>query len=547
MNGSPDRSRDRQGAETASRPERNAQRRGGGFQPPIHGAANRRFRRLRRRSAAGSRRYQLLLVAVLALAGAPSSHAADPPRVRVGSKSFTESVILGELATQLARSAGAEATHDAGLGGTPVAWNALLAGRIDLYPDYTGTLLRELFADRNLNTLEELRAACEPLGVTIGEPLGFANGYALGMREDRAAELGIRTVSDLRDHPRLTLGFSSEFVPREDGWRGLRRFYRLPQTDVKGLEHELAFRGLAGGSLDVTDLYTTDAKLQRASIRRLDDDRGFFPDYRAVFLYRTDLADRAPAALAAVRRLGGTLDEATMIGLNARVEFGGVPEPVAAGELLAGRFDAVPVPSAPGLARRVAVRTAEHLELVVTALGCGLLAAIPLGVFAAKRPRWGAWILGATGLLQTLPSLALFVFLIPALGLGFAPAVVALFLYSLLPVVRGTHAGLTGIPPAIRESALALGLPAGVRLWRVELPLALGSIFAGIKTAAVICVGTATLGGFIAAGGYGEPIFTGLRRDATGPVLEGAIPAAVMALVVQLAFDRLEKRLRRRG
>ena len=488
---------------------------------------------------------------VIFLFAAPA--AAAPPRVTVGSKAFTESVVLGELATQLARDAGADAVHEPSLGGTATAWKALKSGKIDLYPEYTGTLARDILGRPELTTLPELRAAVEPLGLKISEPLGFANGYALGMREERAEELGVATISDLRARPDLRFGFNHEFFKREDGWQGLRRTYRLPQTAVSKLEHEAAYSGLKSGWLDLIELYTTDAKLSRDAIRPLRDDRRFFPDYSAVVLYRAELAGRAPEALAAVRRLEGALDEETMIRLNARVDFRSVPEAVVAGELLAERFPSsvgdglsIAIPDAPNLFQRIAARTAEHLALVVTALGFGLLTAIPLGVFAAKYPGPGAWALGVAGLLQTLPSLALFVFLIPLLGLGFAPAVVALFLYSLLPVVRGTHAGLTGIPPSIRESALALGLPPAVRLWRVELPLALGSIFAGIKTAAVICVGTATLGGFIAAGGYGEPIFTGLRRDATGPVLEGAIPAAAMALAVQFAFDRLEKRLTRR-
>ncbi|WP_414636424.1 glycine betaine ABC transporter substrate-binding protein [Alienimonas chondri] len=482
-----------------------------------------------------------------------STAVAGPPRISVGSKAFTESVVLGELATQLARDAGTTVTHDSALGGTQTAWLALTRGEIDLYPEYTGTLSRDILGRTEPTTLAELRAAVAPLGLKISEPLGFVNGYALGMREERAEELGVETISDLRAHPSLRFGFSSEFVPRTDGWKGLRAKYRLPQTEVQGLEHELAYRGLASGALDLIELYTTDAKLSQAAIRQLKDDAGFFPDYSAVILYRADLAERAPDALAAVRRLEGALDEETMIALNARVDLEGVSEPVAAGGLLAERFPSaagedlkITIPTAPNLFERVAARTAEHLALVVTALGFGLLTAIPLGIFAAKRPGPGAWVMGVVGLLQTLPSLALFVFLIPVLGLGFAPAVVALFLYSLLPVVRGTHAGLTGISGAVRESAVALGLPPWVRLWRIEMPLALGSIFAGIKTAAVICVGTATLGGFIAAGGYGEPIFTGLRRDATGPVLEGAIPAAVMALLVQFAFDRLERRLTKR-
>src|SRR5690606_5381782 len=152
-----------------------------------------------------------------------------------------------------------------------------------------------------------------------------------------------------------------------------------------------------------------------------------------------------------------------------------------------------------------------------------------------------------TGLLQTLPSLAVFVFMIPLFGIGAAPAIAALFLYSLLPIVRNTHAGLTAIPIELRETAAAIGLPPATRLWRVELPLALRPILAGIKTAAVINVGTATLGALIGAGGYGQPILTGIRLDDLGLIFEGAIPAAILALLVQGLFEAVEYGLTPRG
>ena len=145
-----------------------------------------------------------------------------------------------------------------------------------------------------------------------------------------------------------------------------------------------------------------------------------------------------------------------------------------------------------------------------------------------------------TGVIQTIPSLALIVFMIPLLGIGNVPAIVALFLYSLLPIVRNTHTGLKDIPTPVRESAEALGLPRGARLRLVELPMAARSILSGIKTSAVINVGTATLGALIGAGGYGQPILTGIRLNNLELILEGAVPAALLALGVQGAFDLLE-------
>ncbi len=146
-----------------------------------------------------------------------------------------------------------------------------------------------------------------------------------------------------------------------------------------------------------------------------------------------------------------------------------------------------------------------------------------------------------------MPSLALLVFMIPLLGIGEAPAIVALFVYSLLPIVRNTHAGLRGIPASLREVATALGLGPGASLRAVELPLASPAILAGIKTSAVINVGTATLGALIGAGGYGQPILTGIRLDDLRLILEGAIPAALLALGVERIFDLVEKIVVPRG
>jgi osmoprotectant transport system permease protein len=173
--------------------------------------------------------------------------------------------------------------------------------------------------------------------------------------------------------------------------------------------------------------------------------------------------------------------------------------------------------------------------------------AVPLGVAAARYPHFGQFILSTTGIIQTIPALALLVILIPLLGIGAMPAIVALFLYSLLPIVRNTYAGLHDIPAPILESAGALGLPPLARLRLVELPLAARSILAGIKTSAVINIGTATLGALIGAGGYGQPILTGIRLDDVSLILQGAIPAALLALLVQGLFEIAERSIVPKG
>ena len=484
-----------------------------------------------------------IAVAVSIVACAPAPRSGDAPLVVVGSKTFTESVVLGEVVAQLARSAGAEAQHQRQLGGTRILWDALLAGEIDAYVEYTGTITEEILAGSGLRGDEAIRAELAQRGVTMSEHLGFNNTYVIGMLEDEAARRGIDAVSDLRDHPGLRLGFSNEFMDRGDGWPALQARYALPQVDVRGLDHDLAYRAIESGSIDAIDLYSTGAEIRFYGLRALRDDLGHFSAYQAVLLYRDDLAARAPDVLSALAGLDGAIDEGTMIAMNARAKLDLVPEARVAGDFLAERLGVVATVEVEGFGERLLGNLGSHLWLVSVSLLAAIAIAVPLGVMAARLPRLGQVILAAVGVVQTIPSLALFVFMIPLLGIGALPAIAALFLYSLLPIVRNTHAGLTSIPGPLLESAAALGLPPGARLRSVELPLASPSIIAGIKTSAVINVGTATLAALIGAQGFGQPILTGIRLADNQLIMEGAVPAAVLALAVQGLFDLLERRL----
>jgi osmoprotectant transport system permease protein len=482
------------------------------------------------------------LLALAALLATPPLLASS---VRIGSKVFTESVILGELARATAQQAGVDAVHQRELGGTSVLWKALQQGDIDVYSEYTGTITHELLKnvapDADIATL---RARLQPLGIGITDSLGFNNTYAIGMLADRAAQLRISRLSDLAAHPQLRLGFSNEFIDRADGWPGIRQRYGLPQTQVRGLDHALSYRAVASGAVDAIDLYSTDAEIPYYHLRTLVDDRHYFPRYEAVYLYRLALTQSAPAFVIALQKLAGRIDENTMRQMNAKVKLQGMKEDVVVAAFLGIRAD---TRADKGLAARLLQTSIEHIKLVIASLGLAVLLAIPLGILAARLKRLGQVVIGLTGVLQTVPSLAMFVFMIPVFGIGTWPAIAALFLYSLLPIVRNTHAGLVGIAPELRESAAAMGLPRGVRLRRIELPLATRSILAGIKTAAVINVGTATLAALIGAGGYGQPILTGIRLDNIGLILEGAIPAAILALLAQSVFEGIERWLTPRG
>jgi len=478
---------------------------------------------------------------LLALAGCQGA----APTVTVGSKVFTEGIILGEVVRQRLDAAGVETRHQRQLGGTRILWNALRRGEIDAYVDYTGTIAAEILGGVVEPRLPAIRAALASEGIAVSEPLGFVNTYAVGMSRSRAEALGVGTISDLAGRA-LAFGFSNEFLDRGDGWPGLSSHYGLAPADGTGLDHDLAYRALAAGDIDVTDMYSTDAEIRSYDLRVLVDDLEFFPDYRAVVLYRAALA-ADPAVATVFEGLAGTISTATMIGMNAAVRLDGASEATVAAEFLGGRLEQRVAIAPDGLATRVAARTGQHLAMVTVSLLAAILAAIPAGVVAARRPRLGAVLLGASGILQTVPALALLVFLIPVLGIGAPPAVLALFLYSLLPIMRNTANGLSTIPTALLESADALGLPRSARLRIVELPMASPAILAGIKIAAVINVGTATLGALIGAGGYGQPILTGIRLDDTGLILEGAIPAALLALAAQTFFGLLERRVVPRG
>jgi len=478
---------------------------------------------------------------------------AAEPTLKVGSKRFTESYILGEIIKQTAQGAGeATVTHSQGLGNTAIVLNALTNGSIDVYPEYTGTIAKEILKLDAVPPLGELNARLAPMGLAVGVPLGFNNTYALAIRADDARAKGIARLSDLKAHPELRLGLSQEFLGRADGWAGLKRAYELPFATPRGLDHGLAYEAIAQHQVDAIDIYSTDAKLDKYGLTVLDDDRHYFPRYDAVLLYRADLPQRLPKTWAALQKLDGTIDDAAMRRMNAEAELESKDFAAIAADFVArheGSATAGPAAKAgsgsfwnklfgPDFGRL----TLEHLGLVFVSLAASIVVGIPLGIVAAKRPAIEGIILGATGVVQTIPSLALLAVLIPLTGrIGAVPAFIALALYALLPIVRNTHTALTQISRGMREAAQSLGMTGGTILQKIELPLAAPTILAGIKTSAVINVGTATIAAFIGAGGYGERIVTGLALNDNTLLLAGAIPAAALALLLEGGFRASER------
>src|SRR6266404_6312482 len=458
-------------------------------------------------------------------------HSSSAAEVVIGSKKFTESYVLGEIAKRTLIDAGIPAEHRQGMGGTIILWQALRGGQIDTYPEYTGTITQEILKRDDASSLEQIRESLGKLGVGMTEPLGFNNTYALVMRRSEAQRLGVRTINDLRKHPELKIGLTHEFLDRQDGWQPLRERYALPQQNVVGIDHALGYAALANSSIDVKDAYSTDAKIEQNDLVVLEDDLQFFSKYEAVFLFR----------------LEGALDERHVIQLNAEAErtknytkaadlYFNVGAPRPSGH--SGRSHI-----GESFPQKLARWTLRHLELAGFSLLLSVIFGIPLGIAASRGGATGHAILGFAGIVQTIPSLALLALLVPLpfFGISLRTAIAALFLYGLLPIVRNTASGLQDIPRSLRESAIALGLSPMTQLWEIYLPMASRSILSGIKTSAVINIGTATLAALIGAGGLGEPILSGLNLNDHVTILQGAIPAALLALLVQWFFDQLDR------
>ena len=493
-----------------------------------------------------------MTMAFCALVGIAGHAWAQPAgTLSVGSKRFTESYILGEIISLIAtQTAEATVVLRPGMGNTGILLAALRAGDIDIYPEYTGTIIREILQSQRVLTLKEMNQLLEPMGLAASIALGFNNTYALAMREDLAEKLNIRTISDLKNHPQLRLGFTQEFIGRQDGWPGLKARYSLSPSTPRGIDHGLIYDAIAANQVDVMDAYTTDAMLKRFPLRLLADDLGYFPAYEAMLLYRSDVPQRFPKTWLALQSLQNAISAPAMISMNSQAE----QEKVGFSHIAQDFLTETKAHRAPRNFLSVMFAEdfwrllGEHSRLVFISLFLSIMLGIPLGVLCFEIPLVRQFVLGSVSVVNTIPSLALFALFIPLLGMiGTIPAICALVLYGLLPIVRNTYSGLSDIPGDIQETTRMLGLGWAYRLVRIELPMSSRSILSGVKTSAVINVGTATIAAFIGAGGFGERIAQGLALNDNAMLLAGAIPAAVLALIVHGGFEISEKWLVPKG
>lgn len=516
----------------------------------------------RRRRLAGG------LAAVLLLAGtrpvmaqpAPVAPGAPLAPIVVGSKPFGESYLLAEMFAQVLEARGLAVTRRPGLGGTEIVFPALTSGAIDVFPEYTGTgllvILERPLATDPLEVFATVAAeSARRFDVRWLPPLGFENTYAMSVRTEMAERLGLRTIGDAaRAVPALRAGFTADFIGLPDGLPLLRRAYGLAPASVAALAPALKYRALVEGDVDLIDAYSTDGLLDRYPVTVLRDDRRVFPPYDAAAVVRGATARARPEAVAALTELSGRIDVVRMRRWNAQLEVERRPLAEVAREALAelgvvadtGERGPVAAPGDVALAaylwgRRdlIAALTARHLWLTLVSLGAAIVAGVAAGL-AVAGTRLAEGVTRAVGLLQTVPGLALLAFMLPVAGIGAVPAILALFLYSLYPIVRGTVTGVAQASPQAVDAAVALGMTPRQVLWWVRMPLALPVVMAGIRTSAVTNVGTATLAAFIGGGGLGDPIVAGLALADSRQILSGAIPAALLALVVDVALGRVQ-------
>jgi osmoprotectant transport system permease protein len=507
----------------------------------------------------------------LALIGLMLAFSTDPAvaegRIVVGSKNFAENRLLAEIFARLLEDR-TELTveRSLNLAGTQVCFEALRTGAIDVYPEYTGTGLVTMLRGSPLGD------ASETLNLVRTEflrrydlrwlpPLGFENAYELAVPTELAEQHRLRTISDLAAvAPRLRAGLGYEFIEREDGLRGLEKSYGLRFDAVLAMQQALKYQAVAAREVDCIDVYTTDGRLLVHELTVLEDDRGFFPPYQAAPLVRGAALREHPEIGIVLSLLGDAIDEEAMRGLNLRVQERGEPVERVAQEALE-ELGLVGVRSVDELSTKevsflgylwsqrgaLGRRTLEHLVLTASALILGVLVAVPLGLLLERRRGAAEGIIRAMAVTQTIPSIALLAFMIPLLGVGTLPAIVALWLYSIFPILRNTYTGVRDAAPEAAAAASALGMTGSQVLNRVRLPLAVPVILAGVRTSAVLTVGTATLAAFIGAGGLGVPIVAGLQLADTTRILSGALPAAVLAVLVDRSLAGVERALRPPG
>ncbi|MCO4754318.1 MAG: ABC transporter permease subunit [Bacteriovoracaceae bacterium] len=507
-----------------------------------------------------------LILSLLLLTLLQPSIAQNKPPIVIGSKIFSESIILAEIAAQLFEDKGVKVVRKTNLGGTKVVFDALNAGDIDLYPDYTGTgyvMILKQSGETDPQVVYEIvsKEFSKKFSIAWSAPLGFNNTYSLAVRKDDEQFKNINNISDLSNTvERNLIASPHEFMERQDGFNPFKSFYNLnfKSNNVKSLSSGLMYSAIRDKQVDLIISYSTDGRLGAYGLKLLKDDKKFFPPYYAAFLTREEVLQDRPEVAEVFEELEQLISEQDMIKMNDLVDREKrEPSEVAKNFLIEkGLLQGTKTHTkiSKNFLSYVVMKknylwkiVKEHLLLSFGALFLALAISLPTGILLSRKPKLSSTVFPFINTVQTIPSLALLGFLIPFLGIGYAPAVIALFLYSLLPLVRNTYTGIESVDQDYIEASRGIGLTDWQILLKVEIPLALPVILAGIRTASVIVIGTATLAALVGAGGLGDPIFRGVATVNSNLILLGAVPSALLAIIVDKALGYAETKLVSQG
>jgi osmoprotectant transport system permease protein len=487
--------------------------------------------------------------------------------VVVGSKNFSESIILGEMVSIiLEKKFNVPVERKLALGGTKVAFDALSAGDIDVYPDYTGTgyvMILKMDKERDPDKVYEIvnHEFQKQFGIVWSPPIGFNNTYALAVRDDDARFKNVKKLSHLSHKVQdYKFGTPHEFMERKDGHGSFTKLYELnfQQDNLKSMDSGLTYEAINSQQLDMIMAYSTDGRLKAFNLRVIEDDKRFFPPYYASLLAKRETLEKFPAIQKVFELMENFISEEDIIEMNNQVDRHKRDPRVVANNFLIeqGIIEGAVKESSGKIGffsfaykKRLYLfkLLKEHLILSLGALLIAFVIAFPIGILLTRRPSMGKIVFPVVNTIQTIPSLALLGFLIPFIGIGFTPALLALFLYSLLPLIRNTYIGILGVDRSYIEASRGIGLTNWQILMKVEIPLAIPVILAGLRTATVIVIGTTTIAAMVGAGGLGDPIFRGVATVNSNLILLGAVPAALLAVLMDKLIGLLDVLLVSKG
>lgn len=470
------------------------------------------------------------------------------------------------MLAQLLEADGQEVVRKMNLGGTKVAFDALNHGGIHVYSDYTGTgyvMILKMNGERNPQKVHDIvsREFLSRFDIQWSESLGFNNTYALTIRKADSSFKNFKTISDVSGKvSSYKIAAPYEFMERKDGFKGLSNEYNLnfAKDKLTSMNAGLMYAAIKDKQVDFIVSYSTDGRIKAFNLRILKDDKNYFPPYNAAYLAKKDSFKKFPLLQKNIEKLEGLINEEEMIEMNDQVDrLKQEPKDVAKNYLISKgllKGEVIHQEVETSFIQFMISRRAdlfkliwEHLLLSFVAIFAALLISLPTGVLLTKKEKLAKVVFPIVNTIQTIPSLALLGFLIPIMGIGFAPAVLALFLYSLLPLVRNTYEGIKGVDRNFVEASKGIGLTNTQILLKVEIPLALPIILAGLRTATVIVIGTATLAALIGAGGLGDPIFRGVSTVNSNLILLGAVPAALLAIIADKLIGWSETHLVSKG